>query len=400
MITNIVDKKTKALSFENTEIAFKSKSNTDLKRAYWLFKLISINPLVKFGSYVTNFALRIGLPVQGIIKNTIFKHFCGGQNITDCETSIQHLASYNVHTILDYSVEGEETETDFDATCEEILQTIKRAQKDNSVPFSVFKVTGLGRFELLQKINAGENLKTHEDQNFEHIKLRIDRICKACFETNLQVLIDAEYSWTQDVIDNIALEMMQKYNRQRPIVFNTYQLYRHDKLASLKDDFLLAESNGFYLGAKLVRGAYMEIERERAQEKGYPSPIQSTKEATDRDYNEAMLFCLNHLDRIAFMAGTHNEESSRLLALEIDKRSLPRDHPRIYFAQLLGMSDNLSFNLSASGYNVAKYMPYGPVAAVMPYLMRRAQENTSVSGQTSRELNLIIKEIKRRKHSK
>lgn len=400
MITNIVDKKTKVLSFENTEIAFKSKSNTDLKRAYWLFRLISINPLVKLGSYVTNFALKIGLPIQGIIKNTIFKHFCGGQNITDCETSIQHLASYNVHTILDYSVEGEDTEADFDATCEEILQTIKRAQKDNLVPFSVFKVTGLGRFELLQKINAKENLNAQENQEFEYIKLRIDRICKACFETNLQVLIDAEFSWIQDVIDNLALEMMQKYNCQKPIVFNTYQLYRHDKLASLKDDFLLAQTNEFYLGAKLVRGAYMEIERERAQEKRYPSPIQSTKDAADRDYNEAILFCLNHLDRIAFMAGTHNEESSRLLASEIDKQNLSRNHSGIYFAQLLGMSDNLSFNLSASGYNVAKYMPYGPVKAVMPYLLRRSQENTSVSGQTSRELNLIIKEIKRRKHSK
>ncbi|TCK83671.1 proline dehydrogenase family protein [Albibacterium bauzanense] len=396
----IVDKRTKVLSFENTEIAFKSKSNTDLKRAYWLFKLISINPLVKFGSYVTNFALKIGLPIQGIIKNTIFKHFCGGQNITDCEAAIQHLASYNVHTILDYSVEGEETEADFDATCEEILQTIKRAQKDNLVPFSVFKVTGLGRFELLQKINAKENLNTKENQEFEYIKLRIDRICKACFETDLQVLIDAEFSWIQDVIDNLALEMMQKYNREKPIVFNTYQLYRHDKLTSLKNDFLLAQTNGFYLGAKLVRGAYMEIERERAQEKEYPSPIQSTKDAADRDYNEAILFCLDHLDRIAFMAGTHNEESSLLLASEIDKQNLSRNHPGIYFAQLLGMSDNLSFNLSASGYNVAKYMPYGPVKAVMPYLLRRAQENTSVSGQTSRELNLIIKEIKRRKHSK
>jgi len=398
MITNIVDKKTKVLSFENTEIAFKSKSNTDLKRAYWLFKLISINPLVKFGSYVTNLALKIGLPIQGIIKNTIFKHFCGGQNITDCETSIQHLASYDIHTILDYSVEGEETETDFDATCEEILGTIKRAQKDKLVPFSVFKVRGLGRFELLQKINAKENLNTQENQEFESIKLRIDCICKACFETDLQVLIDAEYSWIQDVIDNLALEMMQKYNRQKPIVFNTYQLYRHDKLASLKNDFLLAQNNGFNLGAKLVRGAYMEIERERAQEKGYTSPIQPTKEASDKDYNEAILFCLNH--RIAFMAGTHNEESSRLLAIEMDKQDLSHNDPGVYFAQLLGMSDNLSFNLSSHGFNVAKYMPYGPVKAVIPYLLRRAQENTSVNGQTSRELGLIIKEIKRRKHSK
>lgn len=395
-----MESKTKVLSFENTEIAFKSKSNADLQRAYWLFKLISINPLVKFGSYATNFALKIGLPIQGIIKNTIFKHFCGGQNISDCETAIQHLASYNVHTILDYSVEGEDTETDFNVTCEEILRTIQRAQKDKHIPFSVFKVTGLGRFELLQKINAKEKLNDQENKEFESVKHRIDRICKACFESDLQVLIDAEYSWIQDIIDDLALEMMQKYNRQKPIVFNTYQLYRHDKLSSLKNDFQLAQNKEFYLGAKLVRGAYMELERDRAEEKEYPSPIQATKEASDQDYNEALLFCLDHLDRIAFMAGTHNEESSRLLAVEIDKRNLPHNHPGIYFAQLLGMSDNLSFNLSASGYNVAKYMPYGPVKAVMPYLLRRAQENTSVHGQTSRELNLIIKEIERRKQSK
>jgi proline dehydrogenase len=395
-----VNKITRVLSFENTEIAFKSKSDTDLKRAYWLFKLISIDLLVQLGGSVTNFALRIGLPIQGIIRDTIFKQFCGGQNISDCEAAIQHLASYQVHTILDYSVEGEETETDFNATCEEILLTIERAKKDKLVPFSVFKVSGLGRFELLEKINAKENLSSLEEQEFEHIKLRVNRICKACFETDLQVLIDAEHSWIQDVIDDLALEMMQKYNRQKTIVFNTYQLYRHDKLASLKDDFLVAQTNGYFLGAKLVRGAYMETERERAKEKGYPSPIQATKNSTDKDYNEAILFCLNHLDRIAFMAGTHNEESSLLLALEMDKRDIPHNHASIYFAQLLGMSDNLSFNLSSHGYNVAKYMPYGPIKAVMPYLLRRAQENTSVSGQTSRELSLIIKEIKRRKHSK
>src|SRR5690554_5119758 len=229
-----MESKTKVLSFENTEIAFKSKSNADLRRTYWLFKLISINPLVKFGSYATNFALKIGLPIQGLIKNTIFKHFCGGENIIDCENAIKHLASFNVHTILDYSVEGEDTESDFNSTCEEILHTIKRAQKDKHIPFSVFKVTGLGRFELLEKINTKAKLSPPENKEFENIKLRIDRICKACFETDLQVLIDAEYSWIQDVIDNLALEMMQKYNLQKPVVFNTYQLYRHDKLASLK----------------------------------------------------------------------------------------------------------------------------------------------------------------------
>jgi len=396
-LTANVEGKRKVLSFENTEIAFKSKSNADLKQAYWLFKLISSNFLVKVGSPITNFALNIGLPIHGIIKNTIFRQFCGGQTIADCDVAIQHLAAYNVHTILDYSVEGEETETIFNTTCGEILKTVNHAQHDASIPFSVFKPTGLGRFRLFEKINAKQELTIDETQEFERIKMRIDKICKACFEADIQVLIDAEHSWIQDVIDDITREMMQKYNREKPIVFNTYQLYRHDKLSSLKADFYFAKTDGFYLGAKLVRGAYMEIERERAKEKGYPSPIQPNKEATDKNYNDAILFCLDHLDRIAFMAGTHNEESSRLLAVEIDKRNITHNFSGIYFAQLLGMSDNLSFNLAATGYNVAKYMPYGPIAAVMPYLLRRAQENTSVAGQTSRELSLIIKEKKRRK---
>jgi len=392
--------KTEALSFENTEIAFKSKSNADLRRAYWLFKLISAGPLVRVGGYFTKVALKIGLPIQGIVKNTIFKHFCGGQSIADCEAAIRHLATYHVHTILDYSIERENSEAGFNATCEEILRTVERAQKDQHIPFSVFKVSGLGRFDLLQKVNAKEKLSAAEVREFENVKTRIDRICKASFETGLQVLIDAEYSWIQDIIDELALEMMRKYNLQKPIVLNTYQLYRTDKLASLKNDFSLAQTHGFYFGAKLVRGAYMEIERERAEENGYASPIHATKDATDQDYKEAIFFCLDHLDRIAFMAGTHNKESSRMLALEMDRREIAHNHPGVYFAQLLGMSDNLSFNLSSHGYLVAKYMPYGPVKAVMPYLLRRAQENTSVSGQTSRELNLIIKEIKRRKQSK
>jgi len=386
-----------SLSFDNTEIAFQSKSDADLNRVYWLFKLLSSNTLVKIGSPITNFAFNIGLPIENIIRKTVFLQFCGGETIEGCNPAIQHLSSYGIQTILDYSVEGRETETGFEATCEEILKTIERGKNDKSIPFSVFKPTGLGRFELYEKINAGQELDLDEKLEFERVRLRFDRICEACFHANLKVLIDAEHSWIQDAIDDLAREMMQKYNRERPIVFNTYQLYRHDKLASLKADFYLAETDGFYLGAKLVRGAYMELERERAEEKGYPSPIQPSKEASDRDFDEAIIFCLDHLDRIAFMAGTHNEKSSSLLAAEMKKRSIQHSHTGIYFAQLLGMSDNLSFNLAAAGYNIAKYMPYGPVAAVMPYLMRRAQENTSVAGQTSRELSLIINEKKRRK---
>lgn len=390
---------TSALSFENTEIAFKGKSNADLNRSYWLFKLVSNNALVKIGAPITNFALQIGLPIQGIIRSTVFKHFCGGETIRGCKDRIDDLASRHVGTILDYSVEGEETESVFDATCEEILKTVFRAHGDPDIPFSVFKPTGLGRFAIFEKLDAKETLTEAENAEFARIKTRIDRICKASYDAGVMLLIDAEHSWIQNSIDDIAREMMQKYNREKPVIYNTYQLYRHDKLASLKVDFYFAETDGFYLGAKLVRGAYMEIERERAEEKGYPSPIHPNKEATDQAYDEAILFCLDHLDRIALMAGTHNDASSLLLAREMNKRSLEHTNTNIFFAQLLGMSDNLSFNLAAAGYNVAKYMPYGPVASVMPYLLRRAQENTSVGGQTGRELSLIMKEKKRRKNA-
>lgn len=385
------------LDFNNTEIAFKSKSNTDLNKAYWLFKMVSSNALIKIGTPITTSFLKIGLPIQGIIRNTIYKQFCGGESIEDCEVAIQELGQGNVTTILDYSVEGEETEDSFEDTLKETLRTVEKAKSQPLVSFCVFKPTGLGRFDLLAKVDAKETLTPTEQAEFDRLLERCDIICKACYEAGIPVLIDAEQTWIQDTIDDIARSMMEKYNHERPIVYNTYQLYRHDKLASLKADFAYAEVQNFFLGAKIVRGAYMEIERERAAEMGYKSPIQPDKKSSDMDYNAAIHFCLDHIDRIGLMAGTHNEESSRLLAEEMDKRDIPHQHPHVYFAQLLGMSDNLSFNLGAAGYNVAKYMPYGPVKAVMPYLFRRAQENTSVGGQTGRELSLIIKEKKRRK---
>lgn len=389
-----------SLSFENTKIAFRSKSNRDLDKAYWLFKIISSNFLTKVGPPITNFALNIGLPITSLIRNTIFDHFCGGETIEGCLPAIDRLANQRVETILDYSVEGEDNEAAFDETCDEILRTIEYAQRNPNISFSVFKPSGLGRFALFEKVNADLPLNEQETTEYHRVKHRIDRICKACHDGNIRVLVDAEHSWIQQAIDDIARDMMRLYNRTSPIVYNTYQLYRVDKLASLQADYYLAEADGFFLGAKLVRGAYMEIERGRAAELGYASPIQPDKEATDRDYNSALRFCLDHMDRIGFMAGTHNEASCRLLAEEVDKRQLSHNHPHIHFAQLLGMSDNLSFNLAEAGYQVAKYMPYGPVKAVMPYLFRRAQENTSVAGQTGRELSLIIKEKKRRKSRK
>ena len=397
-MTQIVE--TRKLSFDNTEIAFKSKTDKDLDRAYLLYKVIASNFLVKVGPPITNFALNIGLPIQGIIKSTIFKQFCGGETIEGCTAAINHLGENNVGTILDYSVEGEDTEAAFDATFKETLRTVVAAKTNKYIPFSVFKPTGLGRFDLFEKVNANQTLTTAEQAEYDRMYDRCDQICKACYEANVKVLIDAEHSWIQDAIDDIARDMMEKYNKEQPIVYNTYQLYRHDKLASLKADFDYANTQNFFIGAKIVRGAYMEIERQRAAEKGYPSPIQPTKAATDKDYDAAIHFILDHIDRFGMMAGTHNEESSLLLANELDKRGIDHRSDRIYFAQLLGMSDNLTFNLSESNYNVAKYMPYGQIKAVMPYLFRRAQENTSVAGQTGRELGLIIKEKQRRKASR
>lgn len=388
------------LDFNNTEIAFRNKSDKDLEKAYWLFKMVASNTLIKIGTPITTFALNIGLPIQGIIRNTIYKQFCGGESISGCAPAIKELGSGGVTTILDYSVEGEESEDSFDQTCEEILRTVAYAKQEKLISFCVFKPTGLGRFDLLAKSDAKQPFTAEEKAEFQRLYNRVDRICRACHDAGIKVLVDAEHSWIQDTIDDLAREMMEKYNQTQVIVYNTYQLYRTDKLASLKADFAYAQTQNFYLGAKVVRGAYMEIERERAAEKGYVSPIQPTKQASDDDYNEAIRFCLDHINRIGLMAGTHNEESSKLLAEEMVSRGISPKNEHIFFAQLLGMSDNLSFNLAASGFNVAKYMPYGPVKAVMPYLFRRAQENTSVGGQTGRELALIMKEKERRKQRK
>jgi proline dehydrogenase len=387
----------KVLNFDNTEIAFRNKSNGDLNAAYWLFKVISSNFLTKVGPPVTNLFLNIGLPIKGIIKATIFKHFCGGETIAECEHTIEQLALGNVGTILDYSVEGEDEESVFDFTCEEIIRTIERAAGDKRIPITVFKVTGIGRFGLLEKLDAKKALTIEELAEFEKVKQRCERICRTAYEKNVPIMVDAEETWIQDTIDELAIDMMRLFNKERIIVYNTYQMYRHDKLADMKADHLIAKASGFILGVKMVRGAYMEKERKRAEEMGYASPIQPDKASSDRDYDASLHYCMEHISDIAFVCGTHNEESCRVLALLLDEYQVPHNHPHVYFAQLLGMSDNLSFNLSDAGYNVTKYVPYGPVKAVMPYLFRRAQENTSIAGQTSRELGLIIKEKQRRK---
>ena len=385
------------LSFEDTEIAFRNKTNADLNRAYWLFRVININLIAKIGPPLTRFAFKIGLPIKELIKSTIFRHFCGGENIEECRKTIDQLDAGGVGSILDYSVEGEDEEDTFESTCEEIIKTIRHADGDERIPFTVFKCTGLARFALLEKIDAKQPLNAAEQEEFERIKNRIDRICRCAYDLNVRVMIDAEESWIQDTIDALALEMMRRYNQENAIVFNTYQLYRNDKLAALKSDHQKAYKENFFLGAKLVRGAYMEKERERAEEFNYPSPIHPDKASTDKAYDDGIRFCLEQISTISFIAGTHNENSCRLLAEWMDHADIAHQDEHVYFSQLLGMSDHLSFNLAASGYNVAKYVPYGPVKAVMPYLFRRAAENTSVAGQMSRELRLITLEKKRRK---
>ncbi len=385
-------------SFDNTEIAFKSKTNAELKQSYLLFKAIGYNWLVKAGPPLVNTAFTMGLPITGIIKKTVFKQFCGGESMNDCDATMNQLYSLGVGTILDYSVEGEEKEEAFNATATETLETITKAKNNPKIPFCVFKVTGLARFDLLAKVTAGESLTSTEESEYGRVKNRIYNICKTAHDNGVRIFIDAEESWIQGAIDDMAHEMMMTFNKERAIVYNTIQLYRHDRLEFLKQSHAHALANQYYLGVKLVRGAYMEKERERAEKMGYPSPIQPNKAASDRDYNEALRFCIQHIDRISICAGSHNEDSSRLLAQLMQEAGIAHNDTRIYFSQLYGMSDHISFNLSHVGYNVAKYLPYGPVKAVMPYLFRRAAENTSVKGQAGRELSLISREVARRKN--
>lgn len=388
------------ISFENLEVAFASKSDADLKKMYLIFATVNNNLAVTFGTKLANWSFALGLPIKGLMKKTMFGHFCGGENINDCQHAVDVLAKYHIHTILDYSVEGEGDEVSYDATKNEILKTIERSAGDENMPFAVFKVTGLGDLGIMTKIQEGKTLNEKDKTSFDKLKNRIDELCKAACEANTKILVDAEESWFQDVIDEMAYEAMEKYNKESCIVYNTYQMYRHDSLAKLYRDHETALKKGFLLGAKLVRGAYMEKERDRAEEKGYPSPIQPTKEASDKDYDAALVYCVKNIKSMGLVSGTHNEQSNLLLTELISKNGINPSDESIYFAQLYGMSDNISFNLAKAGYNVVKYVPYGPVEKVMPYLSRRAEENTSVAGQSSREFDLVKREMARRKAAK
>ncbi len=382
--------------FSNTAVAYASKDKQALNRAYWLFRAMNSSALVNIGATLTHWAFALKLPIEGFIKATIYKQFCGGESIKTCDSTIENLSRFGVGTILDYSVEGMSDEAAFEACAEEIIRTIHKAKGDTRIPFAVFKLTGVIRFKLLEKRSAEQKMSEAEIQEWDAATARVIRICEEAAIVGQMLFIDAEESWIQPAIDELAEYMMQKFNTEKALIFNTIQLYRHDRLEFLKAAFQRAENGNYLLGVKLVRGAYMEKERARAGKLGYESPIQPDKSASDRDYNEALRYCANYIDKIALCAGTHNEESTRFLASLMNEKNIPHNHPHIWFSQLLGMSDNLSFNLSHAGYNVAKYVPYGPVQAVLPYLIRRARENTSMAGQMSRELGLIVAERKRR----
>jgi proline dehydrogenase len=398
------------VSFDNTEYAFAYKSDKELKKANFLFSSMGYQSLVQLGTRFTPWAIRVGLPIKGLIRNTIFKQFVGGETLEETARVADKLAQFGVQVILDYGVEGKEGEENFDHATEEFIRVIQYAATQRSMPFMSIKVTGFARFALLEELDAAatdksgyegrvhtEVLNETEKAEWQRVVVRMGKIISAAAAGNIGVLVDAEETWIQDPVDALTMQMMEKYNKGKVTVYNTIQLYRHDRLAFLKDSFKQAQQKGFILGAKIVRGAYMEKERRRATEMNYPSPIQPDKTSSDRDYNLAVEFAIDHLDKISLIVASHNEHSNLYATQLLDQKGLPHNHPHIHFSQLYGMSDNITFNLAKAGFPVSKYLPFGPIGDVVPYLMRRAQENSSVSGQTGRELGLIKKELERRK---
>lgn len=385
------------IDFKNTEFAFVSKSDRDLKKAKFLYKVMASKSITRLSKIMTQFAMSIKFPINWAVKPTIYKLFVGGETIDECTPTVKQLSKHNVKAILDYSVEGKESLEDINKALEETLNSIRNAGKNSNIPFAVFKPTAFTTSNVLTKASSGEEMTDEEKKEAQNFKNRVNTLCNAAFEADIPILIDAEDSWYQNFIDETTEEMMQLYNKEKAIVFNTWQMYRHDRLEHLKTSYKKAAAGNYFLGAKFVRGAYMEKERERAKEKGYESPICKDKKTTDNSYNNALKFAFQKRDIVSIFNGTHNEKSSLLLAELMEQNNIAADDKRFWFSQLYGMSDNISFNMAKAKYNVAKYLPYGPVKHVLPYLFRRAEENTSVEGQTSRELFLISTEIKRRR---
>lgn len=402
------------ISFDNTENAFAYKSNKALRKANLLFSAMHYPWLVKMGTILTPWAIKVGLPINGLIRNTIFAQFVGGETLEETAPVVETLGKHHVQVILDYGVEGgHDGEPGFDASCEEFIRVVNYAATQANIPFMSIKLTGMSRFGLLEKLDrsvgaatgslmkrfeqAFDGLTDDEQAEWKRVVARLRKICALAAEKNVGVLIDAEETWIQDPVDVLTIQMMDEFNKTKAIVFNTAQMYRHDRLQFVKDSIESAQQRGFILGMKLVRGAYMEKERARAIELNYPSPIQPDKMSSDQDYNDAVRLCLAHLDICSVIVATHNERSSLLAANLLKEKNLPLNHPHLHFSQLFGMSDHITFNLAKEGFSVSKYLPFGPIKDVIPYLMRRAQENSSVAGQTNRELALIQKEMERRK---
>jgi proline dehydrogenase len=403
-----------SISLDNTAIAFAYKSGKELKKAHFLFSMMGKPAIVKLGTKFTPWAIKSGLPVKGLIRSTIFQQFVGGETLEETIPVSARLGKYNVDVILDYGVEGKQGEANYDHACDEFIRVINFAATQPNIPFMSIKVTGMARFELLEKLNilmrkvegvslidnynkALALLSSEENNEWHRVHERMKKISDAAKRKSIGFLVDAEESWIQDPIDAITMLMMDIYNKQKPIIFNTIQLYRKDRFEFLRKSYDASEQRDFILAVKLVRGAYMEKERQRAAENNYPSPINENKEATDKEYNESLEYAIERLQKIALIVATHNEESNLLAIQYLEKYGKKLNDRHIHFSQLYGMSDNITFNLAQAGCSVSKYLPFGPIKDVIPYLMRRAQENTSVGGQTSRELNLINKEIKRRR---
>jgi proline dehydrogenase len=409
-----MDQSNNGISFENTAVAFANKNDGELKKAHFLFSSMGKPWLVNLGLKLTPLAIKLYLPfTKTIIRKTIFKQFVGGENLEETAKVADKLEEYKVQVILDYGVEGKEGEANFDHARDEFIKVITYAATQANIPFISIKVTGFARFSLLEKLDttmasltgtlmkrylgAVMLLTTDEKKEWHKVRLRMLRVCEVAAAKNIAVLVDAEETWIQDPVDALTLLMTDTFNKDKTVIFNTIQLYRHDRLQFLKDCYTAAEERDFILGAKLVRGAYMDKERKRAADMNYPSPIQPNKESCDKDYNGAVEFCIDHLEKISVIIASHNEYSNLLGTQLLDKKGLPHNHPHVHFSQLYGMSDNITFNLAKSGCSVSKYLPFGPIKDVIPYLMRRAQENSSVAGQTGRELGLIEKEMTRRK---
>ena len=387
------------LNFNDTEVAFRYKNDSEMTRAHFIFSVVNHPWVSSLGTGLVRLALFLRLPVTPLLRNTVFRHFCGGETITESRKLIDKLGEFNVQTILDYAVEGEKSEHGFDTTCDEVLATFDEATRSSFIPFCVFKVTGMADMALLEKIQARMSLSGEEQNAFDRVRNRIERICEKASATGIPVMVDAEETWIQDPIDELAFDMMKKYNTEKAVVYFTCQMYRRDSPDRLKKAAERAAENGYFLGVKMVRGAYMEKERVRAEQNGYPDPIWPDKSSTDKAFDDGLRFCLTQKELIHLVCGSHNEESNRLLA-ELIESKRPNHHANtVWFSQLLGMSDHISFNLARSGYQVVKYVPFGPVRSVVPYLLRRAEENTSVAGQSSRELTLIRKEVARRRRS-